>query len=430
MISVYRPQLWFLFLLLQVTFTAQCDEGIPALLQFAENYQNTLPVEKKGTSTTVSKLITERSALRLVLKHREIQLAKQSVTLREQEQKLIELRQSLKVAELKLHKHQLKPTDLSPLVQFVSQLRDAASGSPGAKRSAALILQAREQAEKNWIELTDSKNQIRILAAQLTEQRNNNDSMQNKLTILQKILADRQQQTTTATDLIQSGDILKALHEKAKLLVKTNILNIPSGRQAYAAGSALGNDISEMLSERKSWGIAIDREAVLAGVIDSFMGQYQLPTDLLKKSLAESEDVVNKARQKLISGQKKKDDIFITEFKKTKGAKMSPSGFWYRVDYVGDTPIDDDAVVDVVVKESLTDGTVVQDMDLGGNVLSQNLSNYPPLFKEAISYIRDHGSLTMVVPPELAYGENGYPPKVPPNATMVYEIRIVNVKVN
>ena len=78
------------------------------------------------------------------------------------------------------------------------------------------------------------------------------------------------------------------------------------------------------------------------------------------------------------------------------------------------------------MKEKLTDGTVIQDMDLSGKVLSQPLSEYPPLFREAISHLHNHGSLTMVVPPALAYGETGYPPKVPPNATMVYELRIDN----
>lgn len=34
----------------------------------------------------------------------------------------------------------------------------------------------------------------------------------------------------------------------------------------------------------------------------------------------------------------------------------------------------------------------------------------------------------MVVPPELAYGNVGYPPKVPPSATMVYELRVDGVK--
>ncbi len=33
-----------------------------------------------------------------------------------------------------------------------------------------------------------------------------------------------------------------------------------------------------------------------------------------------------------------------------------------------------------------------------------------------------------VVPPELAYGDAGYPPKVPPGATMVYTIRVENVR--
>lgn len=108
--------------------------------------------------------------------------------------------------------------------------------------------------------------------------------------------------------------------------------------------------------------------------------------------------------------------------------KKSSSGFWYRVDYAGDTPLHETAIVDVVVKETLTDGTVIQDMSLTGNVLSQPLSAYPPLFREAIGHLKNHGSLTMVVPAELAYGEKGYAPNVPPNATMVYELRIDNSK--
>lgn len=63
-------------------------------------------------------------------------------------------------------------------------------------------------------------------------------------------------------------------------------------------------------------------------------------------------------------------------------------------------------------------------MELNGKVLSQPLSAYPPLFREAIGYLQDHGSITMAVPPEQAYGETGYPPDVPPDATMIYELRI------
>ncbi|MGL1813901.1 UNVERIFIED_CONTAM: hypothetical protein GPA08_22140 [Serratia marcescens] len=219
-----------------------------------------------------------------------------------------------------------------------------------------------------------------------------------------------------------------SLRTRAKWLVKAESLTRPETRQAYATGSALGQDIITLLDERKAWGVDADRQTVLSGVIDAFSGQYQLAPDILSTALAEYEDVVNNARTTASLTQQTKDEAFVANFKKQKGVKQSPSGFWYRVDYVGDTPIAKEAVVGVVVKESMTDGTVIQDMDLSGNILSQPLSAYPPLFREAIGHLRNHGTLTMVVPPSLAYGEAGYPPNVPPNATMVYTLRIENTE--
>ncbi len=83
--------------------------------------------------------------------------------------------------------------------------------------------------------------------------------------------------------------------------------------------------------------------------------------------------------------------------------------------------------LDVVVKEMLTDGTVIQDMEAGGVTLSQPVADFPALFKEAIGLLKNHGAMTLVVPPALAYGEKGYPPKVPPNATVVYQLRIADM---
>ncbi|MBO2006982.1 FKBP-type peptidyl-prolyl cis-trans isomerase [Serratia marcescens] len=101
-------------------------------------------------------------------------------------------------------------------------------------------------------------------------------------------------------------------------------------------------------------------------------------------------------------------------------------GFWYRVDYAGEGALAPTAVVDVVVKEKLTDGTVIRGYGTERQGAVATAVQYPPLFREAISHLHNHGSLTMVVPPALAYGETGYPPKVPPNATMIYELRIDN----
>ncbi|HEJ7142539.1 TPA: FKBP-type peptidyl-prolyl cis-trans isomerase, partial [Serratia marcescens] len=219
---------------------------------------------------------------------------------------------------------------------------------------------------------------------------------------------------------------LDGLRSRAKWLPDAQALEKKPAQQSYAAGVALGRDIQTMLAERKNWGINPDKTVLLAGVIDTFNGHYQLSDAQLTRALAESEKAVNDARNQAAKVQTSKGEAFVTEFKKKKGTQKSPSGFWYRIDYAGDEAIKENARVDIVVKESLTDGSVIQDMDRSGKVMSQPLSAYPPLFREAIGHLKNHGSLTMVVPPALAYGETGYAPQIPPNATMVYELRIVD----
>ncbi|HHK8337646.1 TPA: FKBP-type peptidyl-prolyl cis-trans isomerase N-terminal domain-containing protein, partial [Serratia marcescens] len=243
-----------------------------------------------------------------------------------------------------------------------------------------------------------------------------------------------QQADKTATELAAAHQAQQALREeldglrsRAKWLPDTQSLKKKPEQQSYAAGVALGRDIQTMLAERKNWGINPDKIVLLAGVIDTFNGHYQLSDAQLTRALAESEKAVNDARNQAAKVQISKGEAFVTEFKKKKGTQKSPSGFWYRIDYTGDETIKENARVDIVVKESLTDGSVIQDMDRSGKVMSQPLSAYPPLFREAIGHLKNHGSLTMVVPPALAYGETGYAPQIPPNATMVYELRIVDV---
>ncbi|HEJ1071778.1 FKBP-type peptidyl-prolyl cis-trans isomerase [Serratia ureilytica] len=243
-----------------------------------------------------------------------------------------------------------------------------------------------------------------------------------------------QQADKTATELAAAHQAQQALREeldglrsRAKWLPDRQALKKKPEQQSYAAGVALGRDIQTMLAERKNWGITPDKTVLLAGVIDTFNGHYQLSDAQLTSALAESEKAVNEARNQAAKTQTSKGEAFVAEFQKKKGTQKSPSGFWYRIDYAGDEAITENARVDIVVKESLTDGRVIQDMDRSGKVMSQPLSAYPPLFREAIGHLKNHGSLTMVVPPALAYGETGYAPQIPPNATMVYELRIVDV---
>jgi FKBP-type peptidyl-prolyl cis-trans isomerase len=325
------------------------------------------------------------------------------------------LQQELTALRAKASNKVMSQQDLTELTKFASGIRQAFNLTPKEQQMQALIAKTQQALEQQKSEAAKA---ISGLQQQLTQLQDKN---------LQQAKQSDEAQVTANRVQKSLRDEIEGLRSQGRLLLDRQALDKDRDRQSYAAGVALGRDIQTLLTERKSWGIDPDRTALLAGVIDTFNGQYQLSEKLLASSLTESEQAVNVARNQVLMDQRAKGESFVAEFKKKKGAKKSSSGFWYRIDYPGDGAIAETSRVDVVVKETLTDGLVIQDMESSGKVLSQSLSAFPPLFREAIGYLKNHGSLTMVVPPELAYGEAGYAPQIPPDATMVYELRIVDV---
>jgi len=242
-------------------------------------------------------------------------------------------------------------------------------------------------------------------------------ALQDKLDSAQAQLAALEKQPPTGG--AAAGGVAELTAEKLKK---------KSTREAYAIGISLGEEILQLQAENRNWASTdSDRPSVLAGIVDSFQGKAKLHPEELQKTLMNVSERVKVGREKFISELDKSTKKFISNFTKDKGTKKSELGFWYRIGYVGDTAIPDGATIDVIVKESLTNGVVIEDMDAKGIVLTQPISAFPPVFREALAKLKNHGSITIVVPPALAYGDKGYPPKVPPNATMVYELRVSDV---
>ncbi|MEW7000909.1 FKBP-type peptidyl-prolyl cis-trans isomerase N-terminal domain-containing protein [Serratia ureilytica] len=60
---------------------------------------------------------------------------------------------------------------------------------------------------------------------------------------------------------------------------------------------------------------------LLAGVIDTFNGHYQLSDAQLTRALAESEKAVNDARNQAAKVQTSKGEAFVTEFKRKRARR-------------------------------------------------------------------------------------------------------------
>ncbi|WP_133622400.1 FKBP-type peptidyl-prolyl cis-trans isomerase N-terminal domain-containing protein [Erwinia sp. LJJL01] len=245
------------------------------------------------------------------------------------------------------------------------------------------------------------------------------------------LTADKQASDEKAKELQTKLDA--ALANKPVAMV-TNPLEVTkeqlkqkASREAYAIGMSLGAEILQMQAENAINDLPKDQHIVLGGIIDAFQNQAKLSSDVLRTTLTELNGRLKKQRDKIHNNLDMATKSYLAKFTKRKGTIKSAAGFWYNIDYPGDSAIPKNATLDVVVKESLTNGTVITDMDASGTMLTQPVSAFPPVFREALIKLRNHGSAILVVPPELAYGSKGYPPKIPPNATMVYQLRISDI---
>ncbi len=93
---------------------------------------------------------------------------------------------------------------------------------------------------------------------------------------------------------------------------------------------------------------------------------------------------LNKIEQKNISAGKKYQQTFAR-----KKDVVFKEGVYSRIDYPGKGKISGNDLVTVVIKEMLTDGTVINDMEAKDQALTQKLDAYPRCFAEPLKRLQN-----------------------------------------
>lgn len=114
--------------------------------------------------------------------------------------------------------------------------------------------------------------------------------------------------------------------------------------------------------------------------------------------------------------------------------KPTYTGLYYIVTKVGTgAAATTGAEISVRFKGYFLDGTVFdQNLDSPGPfIFTLGYGEVIPGWEEGISYMKDGGKATLIVPSPLAYGAKGSdygPVPIPPYTTLIFEVEVVNVQ--
>jgi FKBP-type peptidyl-prolyl cis-trans isomerase FklB len=130
-------------------------------------------------------------------------------------------------------------------------------------------------------------------------------------------------------------------------------------------------------------------------------------------------------REKQMSEAKAKGEEYLTKNGKDPAVKTLPNGLQYKVlkEGTGDMPKPTDSVT-VAYKGSLVDGTVFDQKDVFPTAVTgrtiKGWSEILPLMKTGSKW-------EVVIPPDLGYGPRGMPPKIGPNAVLIFEMELLSI---
>lgn len=204
---------------------------------------------------------------------------------------------------------------------------------------------------------------------------------------------------------------------------------------SYAAGLTEGENMLTMMQQR---GIdtLLDTAIFVQGFVDYMKKHPRLQKDLAQNTLrAYFTDISNKQLARFKSDNAPKmaaAQQWMEENGKRNGVTTTPSGLQYEVLKKGSGPnakIGD--MVSVHYEGSFTDGNIFESSYEAGDPYSFQLAAVGGVIQgwtEALQLMNKGTKLKVYIPFDLAYGEMGSAPAIPPYSNLVFVMELVDLK--
>ncbi|MBI3182235.1 MAG: FKBP-type peptidyl-prolyl cis-trans isomerase [Myxococcales bacterium] len=182
----------------------------------------------------------------------------------------------------------------------------------------------------------------------------------------------------------------------------------------YALGLVIGKGMAQL-------GLSISELGLLKkGISDAVTGA---------KPLLDVEQYRPKLQAFATTRAEAAEKAVLEKAAKQKGAQALPSGIVYQelAAGSGQKPAASDTVK-VHYRGTLTDGTEFDSSYGRGQPMEFPLNQVIRCWTDGVQQMKTGGKAKLTCPSKLAYGEQGRPPKIPPNSTLVFEIELLEVR--
>ncbi len=220
---------------------------------------------------------------------------------------------------------------------------------------------------------------------------------------------------------------LLALTSLPALAQDASEFTTPEQKAGYSIGTSIGGNLANQ-------GLVgdIDLAALVAGMQDSISGELKMTPADMETAMAAFRALQQSKAQALTEAQAQAGRDFLTQNATQAGVTTTASGLQYSVvseaaDASAPKPVETD-VVRVHYTGTLTDGTVFDSLVERNEPAQFPLNGVIPGWTEGLQLMKVGDKFRFFVSPELAYGESGAPPVIPPNATLIFDVELLSIE--
>jgi len=218
-------------------------------------------------------------------------------------------------------------------------------------------------------------------------------------------------------------------------------LKTPKDKMSYGVGMDIARTMTNLQVEVNPDALAAGLKALLTGskpllndqelqeALNAFRAQRQAKAAERAKQQAQQAkqqtDKVKAASEQI----KREGEAFLAENKKKEGIITLPSGLQYKV-YAAGTgrkPSSNDTVV-TNYRGTFIDGREFDSSYRAGGPVTFPVNRVIKGWQEALQLMPVGSKWKLFVPPGLAYGEVGQPPKIPGNSVLLFDLDLVAIE--